>query len=224
MPKLNEILSPSFKDFHHTSDHHPMIQVAYDSDLCQEVIAKGWLSEAQMRHAAERYRLGKSRSGKCIYWMMDEMMQVRDGHLGDMWVSQLLKAREPELLRWFLPRHCLFGLHLLGVADGKRSVCVVESERAAVVLSELFPESLWMAYAYPGNMTPNLLEPLQGQMVTIYPRTDPTMDTYLSFLELADSIRRLYPSIDLTVDAILEDHATDDQKQRSIDLLEFLME
>lgn len=117
MPKLNEILSPSFKDFHHTSDHHPMIQVAYDSDLCQEVIAKGWLSEAQMRHAAERYRLGRSRSGKCIYWMIDEMMQVRDGHLGDAWVSQLLKAREPELLRWFLPRHCLFGLHLLNHGD-----------------------------------------------------------------------------------------------------------
>ena len=73
-------------------------------------------------------------------------------------------------------------------------------------------------------MTPNLLEPLQGQMVTIYPRTDPTMDTYLSFLELADSIRRLYPSIDLTVDAILEDHASDSQKDRCIDLLEFLLD
>ena len=220
--KLNDILTPSFRDFHQKTARRPMIQVAYDSDLCQEVVANGWLSEGQMRHAADRYRLGKSRSGKCIYWMMDEMMQVRDGHLGDSWVSQLLRAREPELLQWFQTKHCLFGLHLLSVS----SVChisIVESERSAVILSELFPESLWLAYAYPANMTPDQLEPLQGRSVTIYPRTDPEMDIYVSFLEFADDVRRLY-DIDLTVDNLLEEHATAAQKERHIDLLDFILE
>jgi hypothetical protein len=220
--KLNDILTPSFRDFHQKAARRPMIQVAYDSDLCQEVVANGWLSEGQMRHAAERYRLGKSRSGKCIYWMVDEMMQVRDGHLGDSWVSQLLRAREPELMQWFQAKHCLFGLHLLSVS----SVChisIVESERAAVILSEIFPESLWLAYAYPANMTPNQLEPLQGHSVTIYPRTDPEMDIYVSFLEFADDVRRLF-DIDLTVDNLLEEHATTAQKERNIDLLDFILE
>jgi hypothetical protein len=220
--KLNDILTPSFRDFHQKVARRPMIQVAYDSDLCQEVVANGWLSEGQMRHAAERYRLGKSRSGKCIYWMMDEMMQVRDGHLGDSWVSQLLRTREPELMRWFQAKHCLFGLHLLSVS----SVChisIVESERSAVILSELFPESLWLAYAYPANMTPDQLEPLQGHHVTFYPRTDPEMDIYVSFLEFADDVRRLY-DIDLTVDNLLEEHATAAQKVRHIDLLDFILE
>ena len=253
--KLNDILTPSFRDIHQKAARRPMIQVAYDSDLCQEVVANGWLSEAQMRHAAERYRLGKSKSGKSIYWMMDEMMQVRDGHLGDSWVSQLLRAREPELMRWFQAKHCLFGLHLLlghtdctDYTDKKTvgaertdkkserqdnesvisvsSVChisIVESERSAVILSELFPESLWLAYAYPANMTPDQLEPLQGHSVTIYPRTDPEMDIYVSFLEFADDVRRLY-DIDLTVDNLLEEHATTAQKERNIDLLDFILE
>lgn len=238
MPKLREILLPSFRDFHQKTAHRPMIQVAYDSDLCQEVMANGWLSEAQMRHAAERYRLGKSKSGKTIYWMMDEMMQVRDGHLGDAWVSQLLKAREPELMRWFQAKHCLFGLHLLLcpaeraeraeraeiIKSQDKNICVVESERSAVILSELFPESLWMAYVYPVNMTPNLFEPLQDRSITIYPRTDPEMDIYVSFLEFAEDVRRLYPSIRLTVDTLLEDNATADQKRRHIDLLDFIIE
>ena len=253
--KLNDILTPSFRDFHQKTARRPMIQVAYDSDLCQEVVANGWLSEGQMRHAADRYRLGKSRSGKCIYWMMDEMMQVRDGHLGDSWVSQLLRTREPELMRWFQVKHCLFGLHLLlcpaeraeraeiiksqtdatfitsqredlsaiSAISAGQNISIVESERTAVILSELFPESLWLAYAYPANMTPDQLEPLQGHHVTFYPRTDPEMDIYVSFLEFADSVRHLY-DIDLTVDNLLEEHATAAQKERHIDLLDFILE
>ena len=261
--KLKDILSPSFKDY--LKPVEPMVAVEWDSDLCQRVVSNGWLSEEQMYHAAERYRLGKSKSGRTIYWMIDETNQVRDGHLGDTWVSSLLKAREPKLLRSWHPIHCLFGLHLLGHTDltdstdkisaisalsarQKKSVssvksvviksnssnscnscsvkpiCVVESEASAVVLSELFPESIWMAYAYPANMTIDLLEPLQGCSVTIYPPTDPNMEIYLSFIDFADTVRRIYPSIDITIERILEDNATEEQKQRNIDLVDFLFE
>ena len=219
--KLKDILSPSFKDF--LKPIEPMVAVECDSDLCHDVVANGWLSEEQMRHAAERYRLGKSKSGKTIYWMIDEMNQARDGHLGDAWVSSLLKAREPQLLQSWHPRHCLFGLHLLTVCDNK-PISVVESEASAVILSELFPESTWMAYAYPANMTVDLLEPLQDHSVIIYPQTDPHMENYLSFLDFADTLRRVYPSIDISIERILEDNATDEQKQRNIDLVDFLFE
>lgn len=219
--KLKDILSPSFKDY--LKPIEPMVVVECDSDLCHEVVTNGWLSEEQMRHAAERYRLGKSRSGKTIYWMVDEMGIVRDGHLADTWVSSLLKAREPRLLQSWHPRHCFFGLHLLTVCVDK-PICVVESEASAVILSELFPESIWMAYAYPANMTVDLLEPLQDCPVTIYPQTDPHMEIYLSFLDFADTLRRVYPSIDISIERILEDNATDEQKQRNIDLVDFLFE
>ena len=250
--KLKDILSPSFKDY--LKPIKPMVEVELDSDLCQEVVCKGWLSEKQIRHAAARYRLGKSKSGKTIYWMIDEMNRVRDGHLGDTWVSSLLKARESQFLQWWHPRHCLFGLHLLCPAESaekadleapanrgtaimqgdknlsavsarpQKIISVVESEASAVILSELFPESIWMAYAYPANMTVDLLEPLQGCTVTIYPQTDPDMEIYLSFFDFADTVRRIYPSIDITIERILEDNATEEQKQRNIDLVDFLFE
>lgn len=216
---------------------------ADDADFCQEVVAKGWLSEAQMAHAAERYRLGKSKNGKPIFWMIDERGIVRDGRIGDTWVSMIFKRRYPECGQYIVAKHCLFGEHLISerratlgtdpseqpeVADICVSpqcctVAIVESERSAVVLSELFPECIWMAYSYPSNFTVDKLAPLQGCVVSIYPHTDPTGCTYVSFLELADQARRLY-DIDLSVVDILEEHASEEQKERCIDILDFITE
>ena len=200
---------------------------ADDSDFCLEVVEKSLLTEEQMHHAASRYQLGKSRSGKTIYWMIDDLGTCRDGHIGsdshaaDTWVFTLLKNRFPELAQYIPPsEHCLFGLHLLREVGG---VAIVEKESSAVILSELYPQSLWLATAYPANLSERLLAPLQGHPVMMFPPTDETMDTYLSWLEVADQARRKY-HLDITVSSLLEDHATPDQKQRCIDLLDYWME
>ena len=209
---------------------------ANDFDFFQPAINAGLLTVDQMHHAAERYYLGKTKSGEPIFWMLDEMLDPLDAHITDRWISSLLKRREPLLESW-RPTHCLFGLHLL-MADVRslmadvdnrltltdnRSIAIVENEQSAVILSELFPESLWMAYATPSHLCPELLAPLQGHIVTIYPRTDETMSTYLFFLDYADVVRRRY-SLDLHVDDTLEQYATPDQKSRCIDILDFIME
>ncbi len=198
---------------------------ADDSDFCMEVVKKGLLTEAQMHHAASRYLLGKSRSGKTIYWMIDERGTCRDGHIGsgshaaDTWVSTLLKHRIPELAQYFPPtEHCLFGLHLLREVGG---IGIVESERSAVILSELYPSLLWLATAHPANATVDRFEPLQGHPITLFPRTDDTMSTYLSWVDLADHAECLY-HLDITVDDTLEKHATPEQKARCIDLVDFI--
>ena len=186
-------------------------------------IAAGKLTTEQMHHATQRYHLGKTKSGQPIFWMIDDMMTPLDAHIGDGWISELLKRRDPILDFWHV-QHCLFGLHLLsGTVPSAQSISIVESEASAIVLSELFPESLWMAYTTTSHLSPDLLAPLEGQTVTIYPRTDPTMSTYLFFLDYAEAVRQSY-DIDLTIDATLEDHATDSQKERCIDILDFLLD
>lgn len=214
---------------------------ADDFDFFQPCITAGKLTVEQMHHAAERYYLGKTRSGRPVFWMIDDMMEPLDAHIGtDDWISTQLKVREPFLNYWH-PKHCLFGLHLLGLADSADSaeladradshthslagkpVCVVESEESAVVLSELFPESLWMAYVELSLLSPELFAPLQGHVVTIYPRTDYCGSTYLFFEDLAAELRR-HCDIHICVASFLEDNATEEQKERGIDLLGFLFE
>ena len=231
--KWNEVFSHTFKELRKKIEPEvkkqvnfimpsmPMVETcrADAFDFFQPWIEMGKLSVEQMRRACERYYLGKSKSGKPIFWMIDDMMEPLDAHIGDGWISQLLKKREPLLAYWRV-RHCLFGLHLL--IDYK-PICVVESETSAVVLSELFPESVWMAYATTPHLTTDLFAPLEGQTVILYPRTDSTQSTYLFFRDLVDQTLRQY-DLDLSVDTTLEDHATEDQKEREIDLVGFLLE
>ena len=215
--KLKEILTPSLLDFRKPSC--PLITVSADSESCQEILAKGWLTQAQMHHAAKRYLLGKSRSGKTIYWMVDKQGRVRDGHIGTAWVSQMLRAREPGLLRDWQVRHCLFGSHLAG----GRNIAVVESEKSAVILSELLPEHTWLATVYPANLTPENLMSLQDCSVTLFPHTDTTMSNYVNHLEFARLMKDCY-GMDVEVSPVLEDHATPEQKQRGVDLLGYLLD
>jgi len=181
------------------------------------------LTENQFRHAAARYHLGKSRSGKPIYLMIDELGIVRDGRIGDGWVSQMLKNRYPEFSKHITTQHCLFGLHLLNESDSIDTISIVESERSALILSELYPQSIWMAYSYPANFNEYLFEPLQGHRIILFPNADETGSTYLAFLDIADHARRKY-HLDITVSTILEDETTASQKSRHIDLLTFYLE
>lgn len=206
----------------------PMVEAcrANDFDFFRPFLDTLDLTPGQMHHASEQYHLGKTKTGTPIFWLIDEMLQPLDAHIGSSWISAMLKKREP-LLEYWTVRHCLFGLHLL--TDGychtdlDKNICVVESEASAVVLSALFPESIWMAYSTTSHLLPEFFAPLEGRVVTIFPRTDPTLSTYLFFLDFADQLRRLY-DINLTVDNTLDDHATPDQKERCIDILEFLSE
>ena len=219
----------------------PMIDAcrADDFDFFQPFIDAGKLTTEQMHHAAERYFLGKTKSGQPIFWMIDDMMTPLDAHImPNTWMSSLLKKREP-LLKYWQVQHCLFGLHLLMsdvrclkddvvnhaslTVNRDPPICIVESEQSAVVLSELLPECIWMAYATTLHLSPDLFAPLEGRNVTLFPRTDPTLSTFLFFEDFADLVRRHY-DIDITVDATLEDYATADQKERCIDILDFILE
>ena len=221
----------------------PMVDAcrAEEFDFFQPWMDCGRLTAEQMRHAAGRYRLGKSKSGQTIFWMIDDMMQPLDGRMGDHWVSQLLKRREPILQDCWCVTHCLFGLHLLALEDldsqqtsaprqqpsalshQPSPIAIVESPQAAVVLSELYPNQLWLSTMPDTCFTIDQLEPLVGRHVKVYPHTDPTLSNYLAWLEIRDMAARTF-HLDISVSSALEKAATAEQKERSIDVLDYIYE
>ena len=214
---LDDICPATFRRLHRELGHRPLVCVSTDSDFCRDVVSQGLFTPEQVALAAERYRLDKSRSGKCIFWLIDERGNVRDGHIGQSWVSQMLRQRHPDLSRYIVPSHCLFGLHLM---ESQKAIAIVDTEPSAVILSVLYPALTWMAYSL--CLTIDLLEPLRGHRVILYPRTDSLEEHYLAALELADQARRLW-AIDIRVSTILEDRATPEQKARQVDLVDFLL-
>ena len=226
--KFEELFSDSFQQLRAsflTTEQilQPLVEkmLHTDSRFCQEAVAARQISEEGMQQAALRYRLGKSRSGETVFWMIDQDQRVRDAIVSDTWASVLLKERGIIDPQW-CPQHCLFGLHLLGHTDRTdySTVCVVESVKSCVILSERFPKHLWMATGYLANLNEWQFLPLKGYHVICFPATDLTGDSYLLWLNVATEARKY--GINVTVSRFLEDHASEEQKGRNIDLFDFL--
>ena len=213
----------------------PMVEAcrADEFDFFQPWIELGRLTVEQMHHAAERYFLGKTKSGASIFWMIDDRHRPLDAMIDpDIWMSRLLKKRETILRAW-RPGQCLFGLHLLCHTDltdptdskspAEKPVAIVEAPGAAVILSEVYPNSIWLSTVPNACFTIDLLEPLRGRTIKVYPHTDATLSNYLAWLDLADMARQTY-HLDITVSHTLEDAASPSQKDREIDILQYLYE
>ena len=191
----------------------------------------GYLTEEQMLRAAERYRLGRSRDGGVIFWQIDDQGRTRDGKImyyredchrdksrHPSWVSARLKAYYGY--DGDLPvERCLFGLHLLGVVGG--AVCVVEAEKTAVIMSEVFPQSIWMAAGGLSALSAEKLRPLRDHKVVLFPDTDPDGTTYACWKAIAGEASRSFLS-PVYVSPLLERQATPEQKAAKIDIVDLL--
>ena len=96
--KLEDLFCDSFErilsDFKTNEDRLQEMVGLMRSDrsvFCQEMRAEPYrFSEEQVLQAAERYRLGGSRNGETVFWLIDEAGRVRDGMVGDTFASVLL--------------------------------------------------------------------------------------------------------------------------------------
>jgi hypothetical protein len=211
------------------------------------------MTREQMQEAVARYRLGCSRDGGVIFWQIDTLEQTCDGKImyyrpdchrdhqrHPQWVSNLLKrqflGRFPEMASW-MPEthHCLFGTHLLSLADGadgadvlntnltnNTNLAVVEAEKTAIIMSAHYPQYLWLAAGGLTELTPQKLFPLRHHRIVLFPDTDPDQTAYTRWYTVAQEARRLY-GLDIHVSSLLERRATAAQKQAKIDLVDYCL-
>ena len=63
---------------------------------------------------------------------------------------------------------CLFGEHLLSCRPDAH-VCIVESEKTALVMAACNPEYIWLATAGSSGLSPERTKCLSGRRVTLFP-------------------------------------------------------
>ena len=106
-------------------------------------------------------------------------------------------------------------------------VAVVEAEKTAVILSAYYPQYVWLATGGLFEVQPEKFRPLRGRKVILFPDADPDGKAYAYWFEAAQQVMaQLYwdDSPPIRVSALLEQHATADQRRRKIDLVEFITE
>ena len=205
------------------------------SVFCQSLLACRYMTYDQLKHASQQYHLGMSQDGGVVFWLIDEQQRIRTGKVmyyqtdchriksrKPTWMHALLKRELPE---GFVLHRCLFGQHLLSGKAPGATVCVVESEKTALICSEHLPDCAWLACGGLQMLSAEMLQPLVDFKVVIFPDTDLTGDTYQRWHAIAQEAQKRFAfRYPLRVSRLLEAHASTEQKQRKIDIADFLFE
>ena len=136
------------------------------------------ISSEQVLRVYQDYLVGATRRGSIIFWQIDQHGQVHAGHIMQYHVNGHRSGFQgwthvPLMRTGILPPdwplyQCLFGQHLLPRRPAA-PVCLVESEKTAIVMAALHPDCLWLATAGSSGLQPDRLECLSGRRVTVFP-------------------------------------------------------
>lgn len=107
-------------------------------------------------------RDGKPRSGKIIQYGQDGK---RVKSMGSQWIHSVITGKSMDELGC---TQCLFGEHLI-YDRPDADVCVVESEKSAIICSIFYPDKIWVATGGSHGLTVERCMPLQGGNVWLFP-------------------------------------------------------
>ena len=143
-----------------------------------DVASRLSLSSEQVLRVYEDYLIGATRKGNVIFWQVDHLGQVHGGHIMQYRIDGHRDGFQgwthiPLIKVGLLPPNwqlyqCLFGQHLLRKYPDVR-VCLVESEKTALVMAACHPQHLWLATAGSGGLSSEKMACLQGRKVTLFP-------------------------------------------------------
>lgn len=176
-----------------------------------------------------RYRVGTSKEwgGSTVFWQTDINGGVRSGKImrydpdtghrvkGEVdritWVHSKLHLRDFNL------RQCFFGEHLLSIYPNK-TVAIVESEKTALIASHFIKDTLWIATGGKhGCLNERAVSVLRDRRVMLCPDLG-AEEVWRSKLPILSSVCH-----SVTISDLLENEATEEQRQKGFDIADFLL-
>jgi hypothetical protein len=129
------------------------------------------------------YKVGTSRkwNGATVFWQISVKNQVRTAKVikYDPKTGKRIKTPRP-LMTWahtllnfkeFNLKQVLFGEHLLSHFPNQ-TVCIVESEKTAIIMAIKHPNYLWLATGGIQEFKAEKIKVLMGRNVVVFPDTD----------------------------------------------------
>ena len=225
---LPQPADPSFLDEKYVS--RSLTSVDRPSDLVSFMLTL--FDAAIVSEVCRLYRLGMTHDGRTIFWQIDAQNRVRtglimrynaDGHRDRLkpgafnWAHSVLTKRGE--VSDFNLRQCLFGEHLLTEFPDKE-VALVEGAKSALIGTAYMPEYVWVATCGKNQFKPEVLSPLRGRKVTVYP----DIDGYAHWKKAAPGISAQTGCASIKISGFLEYIATDEQRAAHIDIADLIVD
>ncbi|MCQ2242796.1 MAG: DUF6371 domain-containing protein [Bacteroidaceae bacterium] len=151
------------------------MQLPYAEETKRKVLAEYYVGGTEKDIVVRGVNYGPA----AIFWMIDEQERVHDakliaykgdGHRAEGWGNSIRSICEktkkgPQLEQ---TEKVLFGLHLINRYPDK-VVCIVESEKSALICACHYPDYVWLATGGCGNLQPQKLQPLMNRTIVVYP-------------------------------------------------------
>ncbi len=140
-------------------------------------------NKSEISAVFNEYKVGTSKKwgGATIFWQISKNLEVRSGKVIKFdpisgkrikhpkplmtWVHSLLRLNQFNL------KQVLFGEHLLSQYSNK-TVCLVESEKTAIIMAIKFPKFLWLATGSKQEFKIEKLKVLKDRKVIVFPDSD----------------------------------------------------
>ncbi|WP_426667236.1 DUF6371 domain-containing protein [Mucilaginibacter sp. McL0603] len=175
------------------------------------------------------------RAGKIMLYSPDDCKRVKEPFHHITWVHAVLSqksrvvsleskvvsnksglAQDSELQTQDSKiKQCFFGEHLLkGVPEKSRTVCIVESEKTAIIASVYHPNCIWLASGSLDGLNLEKCKMLKDRKVVLYP----DINGYDKWREKARELNARMPTTTFLVNDYLERTATPEEQARGIDI------
>ena len=191
-----------------------------------------FLTTEQISSIGEKYAIGATKNKEVVYWQIDIKGKVRTGKIMQYnpftgkrikhesgaidWVHNKLK-KSGTLPEDYNLQQCFFGEHLLGLHP-EAVVCIVESEKSALISAAIFPEQIWLATGGIGNLSIEKCQVLKGRNIILYP----DLNGYNKWLDKAIEIEKQC-SCNISISTLLEDIATPGAKAQGLDVADYMI-
>ncbi len=119
----------------------------------------------------EEWALGTTKDGSVIFWLVDENKNICSAKKA-AYLPTGKRDKSTYPIHLFKNKDgykpCLFGLHRMFSYNTKTIICLVESEKSAIVATHHYPEYLWIATGGATGFTKRKANPLRQREILLF--------------------------------------------------------
>ncbi|MEE9407699.1 MAG: DUF6371 domain-containing protein [Polaribacter sp.] len=173
---ITDIIQPTY--------HKSNIVIQYCDTLQQSNFITYLLSIFSTKsviQAIKTYQIGITNywNGATVFWQIDTNNKIRGGKIMQYNCNTGKRVKQPfNHISWmhkhlklnnFVLKQCLFGLQNVNNITKDDIICIVESEKTAIIMSIVCPKFLWLATGSKSGFKREMLHSIKDYRIIAYP-------------------------------------------------------